>query len=139
MVAISHLLITPLLAFVVSSKFCGTQITPSFRSLAVKFAAQDALDFPDLLNAAGTNLKALPSARTGSLSPAVVKKLGWEVPNKKWINVPTYIHVVAASKKYEDGWVSEKAVLEQIIGLNLDFGKFLPLVLTVQSIVTPAT
>jgi hypothetical protein len=126
MVKLFILILTSLAVFAQCSSFCGTKITPAFRSLAAKFATQDALDFPGHLNAAGTDLNIPTKARSGSLLPALIKKLNWSVPNKKWINVKTYVHVVAASKKYEDGWVSEKAVLDQLISLNLDYGMWLP-------------
>lgn len=125
MVKLSILLVTSLAVCAQCSSFCGTKSTPNFRSLAAKFATQDALDFPGQLNAAGTDLNIPASSRSVSLLPALIKKLNWNVPNKKWINVKTYVHVVAASKKYEDGWVSEKAVLDQLISLNLDYGMWL--------------
>lgn len=124
------ILLTPLLAVITSASFCLNEVTPEYRSLAAKFAAQDALDFPGQLNAAGTSLNIPIVARGGSTIPSLLKKLGWTVPNKKWINVLTYVHVVAASKKYEDGWVSNKAILEQLITLSRDYGQSITLHLT---------
>jgi len=117
------ILLASLLAISASASFCGAKLPENFRTVAGKFAAKDALDFPDQLNAAGTALKLPVAAHSGSTVPATLfKRLSWTPPKKKWINIKTYVHVVAASKKYEDGWVSDKAILKQLLTLNIDFG-----------------
>lgn len=85
---------------------CSTHSTPEFLAAAALAAAEDKADI---------------AALTASVK--TIGKFKWPKPTK-WIYVPLYIHVVAASKKLEDGWIPNDQLYAQYGVLNDNFGKF---------------
>lgn len=75
---------------------CGSHTTPEILAAAAELAAQDEIE-------------------ASSLSASKPKPL-------KNIKVKTWIHVVAGSKKLEDGWIPDSQLKAQMKVLNDNFG-----------------
>lgn len=124
MVHLSKLLILPLATFTTARSFCGAKTNAQILFQASKFAAEDAAEFSNQLDAAGTNFNDPSVAIRGGTASGLLKYINWIVPNSRWITIKTYVHVLASSTKYEDGYVSDKAILDQLVVLNKDYGTY---------------